>query len=348
MLDDRRARLRDLHLLVRGSHPQVRRAGQVRAAHAAPCGKCGTARSGSWLQARCEPGAPGCLPGFRLPRCGVRAGGVRPGWSSSDGGSEELPEFRDAARSSLASRSSSSESRPASAAFSAVSSAFSARSAATTSAAPGVSGTPVLHQSRPSVSSTTPKAARHNARRGLNLKCGPGFSVHGMRVDQVTERLTVGQLAARTGVRTTRSGTTNAQACCPRAADRRGPSPVRVGRPGPAAVHPRRPAARAAAGRDPRAARRPRHRHLRLRARRNPAAAPRRRDRRRDRPAGHTAGRAARHAHRHARPGLPRPAARNLVPSRPLPTRKEVTAMCPCCGTSTCDGSFCDDACECC
>ena len=24
---------------------------------------------------------------------------------------------------------------------------------------------------------------------------------------------------------------------------------------------------------------------------------------------------------------------------RPLPTRKEVTAMCPCCGTSTCDGS---------
>jgi len=31
-------------------------------------------------------------------------GTVRPGWSSSDGGSEESPEFRDAARSSLATR----------------------------------------------------------------------------------------------------------------------------------------------------------------------------------------------------------------------------------------------------
>ena len=36
---------------------------------------------------------------------------------------------------------------------------------------------------------------------GLNLQCGPGFSVRGMRVDQVTCQLTVGQLASRTGVR---------------------------------------------------------------------------------------------------------------------------------------------------
>lgn len=36
---------------------------------------------------------------------------------------------------------------------------------------------------------------------GLNLECGPGFSVHGMRVDQVAGQLTVGQLASRTGVR---------------------------------------------------------------------------------------------------------------------------------------------------
>ena len=36
---------------------------------------------------------------------------------------------------------------------------------------------------------------------GLNLQCGPGFSVRGMRVDQVTGQLTVGQLASRTGVR---------------------------------------------------------------------------------------------------------------------------------------------------
>src|SRR3954452_5671979 len=33
-------------------------------------------------------------------------------------------------------------------------------------------------------------------------------------------------------------------------------------------------------------------------------------------------------------PDCPDPAARDLVPSRPLATRKEVTAMCPCCGTS--------------
>jgi hypothetical protein len=52
-------------------------------------------------------------------------GGVRPGWSSIDGGSEELPEFRDAARSSLASRSSSSATRSASAAFWAASIAMS-------------------------------------------------------------------------------------------------------------------------------------------------------------------------------------------------------------------------------
>jgi len=35
----------------------------------------------------------------------------------------------------------------------------------------------------------------------LNLEYGPGFSVRGMRVDQVTGQLTVGQLASRTGVR---------------------------------------------------------------------------------------------------------------------------------------------------
>ena len=93
--------------------------------------------------------------------------------------------------------------------------------------------------------------------------------------------------------------------------------PVRSGRPGPAAVHPRRAAARATAGRDPRAARRPRHRHMRVRARRSPAAAARRRDRHRDRPAGRAPGRAARHAGRDARPGLPGPAARDLVPSQP-------------------------------
>ena len=33
------------------------------------------------------------------------------------------------------------------------------------------------------------------------MECGPGFTVPGMSVDQVTSQLTVGQLASRTGVR---------------------------------------------------------------------------------------------------------------------------------------------------
>jgi DNA-binding transcriptional MerR regulator len=37
--------------------------------------------------------------------------------------------------------------------------------------------------------------------RGLNLEYGPGFTVQSMRVDQDMCQLTVGQLAARTGVR---------------------------------------------------------------------------------------------------------------------------------------------------
>ena len=41
----------------------------------------------------------------------------------------------------------------------------------------------------------------------MNLECGPGFSVHGMRFDQVAGQLTVGQLASRTGVDHTSNGT---------------------------------------------------------------------------------------------------------------------------------------------
>ena len=61
----------------------------------------------------------------RLPRCGLPGGGTRPGWSSIDGGSGQLPEFRKVARSSLAGRSSSSPTRPASSAFCATSIAMS-------------------------------------------------------------------------------------------------------------------------------------------------------------------------------------------------------------------------------
>jgi len=124
-------------------------------------GPGGTVRPGSVLQTRYEPGAPGCSPEFRLPRlprCDVPAGGARPGRSSSDGGSEELPEFRDAARSSLASRSSSSPTRPASAAFCTASMAMSwpcSAISASRAASSGLAVTDHHHLGRPTVIKTT-------------------------------------------------------------------------------------------------------------------------------------------------------------------------------------------------
>ena len=68
-----------------------------------PCGKCGIVPSGSSFHARKLPGAPGCLPGLRLPpRCGLVFGGFFPGWSSIDGGIEEFWLLRDISRSSRA------------------------------------------------------------------------------------------------------------------------------------------------------------------------------------------------------------------------------------------------------
>lgn len=119
----------------------------------APRGKRGTMRSGFSLQARCEPGDPGCLPGFRLPRCGLPSGGVRPGRSSIDGGSEELPEFRDAARSSLASRSSSSATRVVSAAFCAASIAMSCPCSAISASRAPSSGLTITDRHHPVTSS---------------------------------------------------------------------------------------------------------------------------------------------------------------------------------------------------
>ena len=122
MLDDRRGHLRDLHLLVRGSHPQVRRAGQVRAARARPPREMRHRPVGILAPGQVRARRARLLTRVRAcPAAASPGGGVRPGWSSSDGGSEELPEFRDAARSSLASRSSSSPTRAASAAFCAAS-----------------------------------------------------------------------------------------------------------------------------------------------------------------------------------------------------------------------------------
>ena len=74
-----------------------------------PSGNSCSLLSGLSLQARCAPAAPGCFPClfFPLPRPRLGSGAVLPGRSSADGGIEEFPEFRDAARSSFASRSSS-------------------------------------------------------------------------------------------------------------------------------------------------------------------------------------------------------------------------------------------------
>ena len=44
-------------------------------------------------------------------------------------------------------------------------------------------------------------------------------------------------------------------------------------------------------------------------------------------------------------PDCPDPLPGDLASSRPFRSRKEVTAMCPCCGTSICDGSCCDGEC---
>jgi hypothetical protein len=68
VLDHLRGCQRDLDLLMGCRHP--RSAAPARSApHShVPTGKCGTVSSGSLLQARCDPSAPGCLPGLRFPR----------------------------------------------------------------------------------------------------------------------------------------------------------------------------------------------------------------------------------------------------------------------------------------
>jgi hypothetical protein len=104
-------------------------------------------------------------PPSPLRRPGRRA---RPGRSSSDGGSEELPEFRDAARSSLASRSSSSPTRPASAAFCTASMVMSwpcSAISASRAASSGLAVTDHHHLGRPTAIKTTPGPATRNHHR---------------------------------------------------------------------------------------------------------------------------------------------------------------------------------------
>ena len=107
VLDPLRGRLGDLQLLKRPGHPQVGRAGQVRAARAAAFRVVVRVSSGS-AQHIAAPGAPGCLPRLRFfassRSCARRClrGGLRPGASSPDGGIEELPLLRETIRSSRA------------------------------------------------------------------------------------------------------------------------------------------------------------------------------------------------------------------------------------------------------
>jgi hypothetical protein len=110
MLDHRRGLQRDLHLLMGGRHPQVRGPFQRRAAHACSLREVRhrAVRAVRPGQARCDPGAPGRLPGLRppLPRPGFGGGGgVRPGRSSADGAMEELPLVRPRRRRSSATSS---------------------------------------------------------------------------------------------------------------------------------------------------------------------------------------------------------------------------------------------------
>jgi hypothetical protein len=112
VLRDRRADQRDIDDLVGRGHPEIGGSGQVPPAPAralreqrhgalralAP-GQVRARRSGL-LSRPFLSRPPGCC------RCG--GGEVLPGRSSAEGGIEEFPEFRETARSSLASRSASS------------------------------------------------------------------------------------------------------------------------------------------------------------------------------------------------------------------------------------------------
>jgi hypothetical protein len=109
MLDDRRGHIRDLDLLVGGSNPQVCGGGQVGAARARPAGNAAPSGPGPGSRPGASPARLAACRDFASSPCprSAEGGGVRPGWSSINGGNDELPEFRDAVRSSLASRSSS-------------------------------------------------------------------------------------------------------------------------------------------------------------------------------------------------------------------------------------------------
>jgi hypothetical protein len=129
-----RGHLRDLHLLMRGCHPKIGGGGQVRAAPGRPPRIVRHDPAGALAPGQMPPGRarlPARVPSFPLPRFAFAGGGARPGWSSIDGGNEEFPEFRDAARSSRSTRARSSASAASSSATREASAVFCAASIAT-------------------------------------------------------------------------------------------------------------------------------------------------------------------------------------------------------------------------
>ena len=170
VLRDRRGDRRGVDELVRRDHAEVVRVREVpRRTRTRPSGNSGSLLSGFSLQARCAPGAPGCFPClfFPLPRPGLGSGAVFPGRSSADGGIPEFPEFRDTARSSLASRSARSVTCAVSSAFRASPGPRSARP----EAQPARRG---HHQARPRsqqaiIPAATPRPARKPPDRSANV-----------------------------------------------------------------------------------------------------------------------------------------------------------------------------------
>ena len=123
-----------------------------------PSGKCGTVSSGSGLQARCDPGAPGCPPGLRPPppRFGLGAGGLRPGRSSAEGAIEELPLLR--------------PSRRRSSRTSAASATRSARSSSIAAACSAITASRAAHEAQPGAGGGRTAITGHHHRRPAVIK----------------------------------------------------------------------------------------------------------------------------------------------------------------------------------
>jgi hypothetical protein len=144
MLDHLRGCQRDLDLLMGRRHPQISRAGQVRAAFTRPGREMRHRVIGFLAPGQMRPRRPWLLAGLRSPRprgC-PRRGGVRPGRSSADGGIDELPLFGEAGRSSRSTLAARSATCPANRVFSAASAAITRACTAITASRAASTGIP--------------------------------------------------------------------------------------------------------------------------------------------------------------------------------------------------------------